>query len=675
MIPRDTIDRIFSSARIEEVVSDYVSLKKRGANLIGLCPFHDEKTGSFTVSPSKGIYKCFGCGKAGNAVGFIMEIEQCGYIEALRMLAKRYHIEIEERELTQEEQQRQDDRESMFVVNEWANEWFQKQLWDTREGQAVGLTYLRERGLQDETIHKFKIGYSPDKSLLSKEAVQHGFTEKYLLNDSQNAPFVGTGVCLKSEDGRLYDRFHSRVIFPFFSQSGKVVGFAGRLLKKSDKAGKYVNSPTSPLFEKHNELYGLYQAKQTIARLNHAYLVEGQMDVISMHQAGITNVVASGGTSLTVPQIKLLHRFTDSITVLYDGDAAGIHAAVRGIDMILEEGINVKVLLLPEGEDPDSYARSHNASDFIAYIDSHQTDFIRFKAQLLSQEAGSDPVKRSALIRSVVDSIAVIPDAITRQVYIKDCADLLHIDERLLLREVSKTRKQKYIDATQPNAPKEPQPAETTAVIEQPTPAPEPVAQKTAAAKRKSPFEMNFLNILRLIVRYGERQVFEGSDGAVIRVGEYVISEMQGDDIHPQNPLHQQILDEYMAHYQDPGFVAEQFFVRHDNPEISRLAVDLVADKYQLSRIFSRQAISENVVQNIEQQTDADRLPELANRLLLELKYTVVTERIAQLDQLLKQAQEAGDWASIRELLRQQPLLLKLRKDICKSLGNRVIVG
>jgi len=671
MIPRDTIDRIFSAARIEEVVSDYVSLKKRGANLIGLCPFHDEKTGSFTVSPSKGIYKCFGCGKAGNAVGFIMEIEQCGYIEALRMLAKRYHIEIEERELTQEEQQRQDDRESMFVVNEWANEWFQKQLWDTREGQAVGLTYLRERGLQDETIHKFKIGYSPDKSLLSKEAVQHGFAEKYLLNDSQNAPFVGTGVCLKSEDGRLYDRFHSRVIFPFFSQSGKVVGFAGRLLKKSDKAGKYVNSPTSPLFEKHNELFGLFQAKQSIARLNHAYLVEGQMDVISMYQAGITNVVASGGTALTTPQIKLLHRFTNSITVLYDGDAAGIHAAVRGIDMILEEGINVKVLLLPEGEDPDSYARSHNADDFIAYIEANQTDFIRFKAKLLSAEAGSDPIKRSALIRSVVDSIAVIPDAITRQVYIKDCADLLKMDERLLLREVNKSRRQRYAEPQKEGeaAPKEETP------INEPAPAPVETNPAPTATPRQAQFATNYKNIIRLIIRYGERDLYAYEDGSVVTVGEYVISDMRNDEIVPDEPIYQKIIDEYMAHCHEEGFVAERFFVQHPDTEISRLAANLATDKYQLSRIFSKQAISENVVQEVDQQTDADRLPELTQRLLLELKYTVVNERIALLEKMLADAQTGGDWNTIRELLQQQPILHQLRTEICKALGNRVIVG
>lgn len=440
MIPRETIERVFAAAKIEEVVGDYVTLKRRGANLIGLCPFHDEKTGSFTVSPSKGIFKCFGCGKAGHAVGFLMEIEQCSYVEAIRMLAKRYHIEIEERELTPEEQQRQDDRESMFVVNEFANKWFQDQLWTTDEGRAVGMSYLRERGLREDTIRKFQIGYSPERATLWAAAKQAGYQEKYLVNDPDNEPHIGTGVCLKSQDGRLYDRFRGRVIFPFFSASGKVVGFAGRLLKKSDKAGKYVNSPTSPLFEKHNELYGLYQAKQAIAKQDCCYLVEGQMDVIQMVQSGIENVVASGGTSLTTPQVKLMHRYTENITILYDGDKAGIKAALRGIDMILEEGINVKVVLLPDGEDPDSYARSHNASDFIAFIQAAQTDIIHFKANLLGKEAGEDPIKRAEVVNQMVQSISIIPDVVKRQEYIKDSARLLDTQEDIIARKIKDVR-------------------------------------------------------------------------------------------------------------------------------------------------------------------------------------------------------------------------------------------
>lgn len=647
MIPRDTIDKIFNAARIEEVVGDYVTLKRRGANLIGLCPFHDEKTGSFTVSPSKGIYKCFGCGKSGHAVSFIMEIEQCDYPEALKILAKKYHIEIEERELTTEEKQRQDDRESMFVVNDFAAQWFEEQLWNSREGQAVGLGYFHERGLRDDIIRKFRLGYSPDKSLLAAELKQKSFAEKYILNDSQNPPYIGTGVCLKSEDGRLYDRFHSRVIFPFFSQAGKVVGFAGRILKHSDKVGKYVNSPTSPLFEKHNELYGLYQAKQAIARMNRCYLVEGQMDVISMHQAGIENVVASGGTSLTQPQIKLIHRFTSNITVLYDGDKAGIKAALRGIDMILQEGINVKVLLLPEGEDPDSFARSHNASDFIEYIERNQTDFIRFKTRLLSEEAGNDPTQRSELIKSVVQSIAVIPDAITRQVYTKDCADLLHMQEVILNREVAKLRNE----------------AVPSAAVTKPI---EPVKQENDT------FNENMLNLLQIIVRYGELPL-PMDDNQQMAAGAYIIECLKEDDITPTAPVHQRICDEFMKHYQDDGFVAQPFFMHHPDMEISQLAVSLIADQYQLSKIFLKQSISENVTREIKQTTDIDMLPELTWRLLLEIKLTVVNQRINELQIALAEAQQRDDWELIRTLLESQPQLMAIRSEICKALGNRVI--
>lgn len=647
MIPRDTIDKIFNAARIEEVVGDYVTLKRRGANLIGLCPFHDEKTGSFTVSPSKGIYKCFGCGKSGHAVSFIMEIEQCDYPEALKILAKKYHIEIEERELTTEEKQRQDDRESMFVVNDFAAQWFEEQLWNSREGQAVGLGYFHERGLRDDIIRKFRLGYSPDKSLLAAELKQKSFAEKYILNDSQNPPYIGTGVCLKSEDGRLYDRFHSRVIFPFFSQAGKVVGFAGRILKHSDKVGKYVNSPTSPLFEKHNELYGLYQAKQAIARMNRCYLVEGQMDVISMHQAGIENVVASGGTSLTQPQIKLIHRFTSNITVLYDGDKAGIKAALRGIDMILQEGINVKVLLLPEGEDPDSFARSHNASDFIEYIERNQTDFIRFKTRLLSEEAGNDPTQRSELIKSVVQSIAVIPDAITRQVYTKDCADLLHMQEVILNREVAKLRNE----------------AVPSAAVTKPI---EPVKQENDT------FNENMLNLLQIIVRYGELPL-PMDDNQQMAAGAYIIECLKEDDITPTAPVHQRICDEFMKHYQDDGFVAQPFFMHHPDMEISQLAVSLIADQYQLSKIFLKQSISENVTREIKQTTDIDMLPELTWRLLLEIKQTVINQQLDELQAKLAELQAGDNWEQIRTLLAHQSQLEAIRSEICKALGNRVI--
>lgn len=669
MIPRETIDRIFSAARIEDVVGDYVSLKKRGANLIGLCPFHDEKTGSFTVSPSKGIFKCFGCGKAGHSVGFIMEIEQCSYVDAIRQLAKKYHIEIEERELTSEEKQKQDDRESMFVVNEFANKWFHDQLWNTPEGTAVAMSYLRQRGLREDIIRKFQIGYSPEKAALWDVAKKKGFQEKYLLNDSQNAPYIGTGVCGKSENGRLYDRFRGRVMFPFLSISGKVVGFSGRLMVKNDKVGKYVNSPTSLIYEKHNELFGLYQAKQAISKNNSCYLVEGQMDVIQLVQSGIENVVASGGTALTINQIRLIHRFTENIVLLYDGDKAGIKAALRGIDMMLEEGINVRVILLPEGEDPDSFAKSHNASDLKAFLESNQHDFIRFKTQLLMEDAQNDPTKRSEMILQIVRSIAVIPEVIKRQVYIKDTAILLSLPEDVLTRKVAELRKQAaderqkrkiangQANTLSPDPTPDPQPT---------NPTPEPVAQPLSHKER------NILNLIQVLIRYGERVLYQTED-QMITVGEYIITEINNDSIDIPNPLHKLVIDEYVANYQAPQFVASVFFQHHPNAAISQLAVDMIADKYQISRMYNKRSISENVVQEV-QQDETSVLPELVQRLLLELKYTVVDERIDSMQRLLKEAQERDDWQLITAILEQQPQLMDIRTQLCRALGNRVIV-
>ena len=673
MIPRETIDRVFAAAKIEEVVSDYVSLKKRGANLIGLCPFHHEKTGSFTVSPSKGIYKCFGCGKSGHAIGFVMEIEQCGFADAVKQVAKKYHIEVQEREMTPEEQQRQDDRESMFIVNEFANQWFQEQLWNTEEGQAIGMSYFRERGLREDTIRKFQLGYSPEKgNPLAKALKNKGFVEKYIVNDVDTK--IGTGVCGKSEDGRIYDRFRDRVIFPLLSVSGKTVAFAGRILKKNDKVGKYVNSPDSLVFSKTNELYGLYFAKQAISREDMCYLVEGQMDVISMYQAGIENVVSSGGTALTKPQIRLIRRFTPNITVIYDGDPAGIHAALRGIDMFLEEGFNVKVVLLPDGEDPDSFANSHNASDFIEYIKQNQTDFIRFKGKLLSDAAGRDPQKRAELIKDVVESIAQIPDAITRQVYIKDSADQLRIQEKLLAREVQRLRRDMAVEYNKKRELEEKQNAinelaQDNATINDSSSPSLPIAPN----KKLSKLEENFRNLLQLMVRYGEKAAFPQEDGTFISAGDYIIQQLEGDEIQAPNALYQQVIDEYKAHCHDEGFVAETFFKFHSDPQISSLAVDLISDKYQLSRIFAHQSISENVVQEVKLQTDADHLPELLMRLILELKYTIVNQRIDQLEQMMKEADANGDHNLVMQLLASQPQLLSIKNAICQQLGNRII--
>ena len=644
MIPREVIERIHSAAKIEEVVADYVTLRKRGANLIGLCPFHNEKTGSFTVSPSKGIYKCFGCGVSGNAVGFIMEIEQCSYVEALKQLGKKYHIEVPEREMTAEEQQRQDDRESMFVVNDFANKWFQQQLWETQEGQAIGLSYFRERGLRDDIIRKYQLGYSPEKgSPLAAALKKNGFKEQFITNNVDTK--IGVGVVGKAEDGRLYDRFRDRVMFPIFTVSGKPVAFAGRILKKKENVGKYVNSPDSIIYSKTNELYGLFQAKQAIARADMCYLVEGQMDVISMHQSGIENVVASGGTALTKPQILLIKRFTSNITVLYDGDAAGIHAALRGIDMFLEAGFNVKVVLLPDGEDPDSYAQHHDSTEFIQYIADHQTDFIRFKSALLSKDAGDDPFKRAELIKDITASIAIIPDMITRQVYIKDCAERLHMSEKVLTVEVVNLRKKKIAEMTKAEGRKEESPS-TESVAPQPT--------KVETHKPSSVLEQNYYNLLQLMVRYGERPI--NVDGTVYQIGEVIIRTLEHDGVQAPQPVYQTIVDEYKQHCQEDGFVAEQFFKFHPNAQVSATAIEMIAEKYQYVKPDSEK-----------------RLGELVIRLLAEIRLTVINIQIAQLEADLKEAQEKDDFARQMELLGQQPKLLAQRNEFCKVLGNRVI--
>lgn len=673
MIPRETIDRVFSAAKIEDVIGDYVTLKRRGANLIGLCPFHNEKTGSFTVSPSKGIYKCFGCGKAGNVVGFMMDIEQCSYVDAIKSLAKRYGIEIEDRELTQEERQRQDDRESMFLVNDFANKWFREQLHNTDEGQAVGMSYLRQRGLRDDTIERFQIGYSPEHANLWADAKKAGYVEKYLTNDAENEPHIGTGVCLKSQDGKLFDRFRGRVMFPFLSVSGKVVGFAGRLIKKSDKAGKYVNSPTSLLFEKHNELYGIYQAKKAITQNDKVYLVEGQVDVIQMSQSGIENVVASGGTSLTMPQVRLLHRYTKNVTILYDGDHAGIKAALRGIDMMLEEDLNVRVVLLPEGEDPDSFARSHNASDLVTFIQQAETDFIQFKMRLLSEDAGNDPVKMADMINQILDSVAVVPDIIKRRLYIKECSAFFGLPETEITRKVSSLRTNKLKDHREPISESAPTaPSTTTPAATTPTTAQTPTAQPIPQKQDKK--AENLRNLIQVIIRYGELPLFTNDDGTICQAGEYIISELENDGVEIDNPLYNKIIDEYKTHYQEEGFKAANFFQRHTDMAISNLAVNMIADKYQISRIYDQQTVSENVVQAVKKQTDADMLPDVVTRLLLELKYTIVNERIDLMEKMLKEAQKTNDWELIRAILEKQKLLQSLRQQLSKELGNRVII-
>ena len=654
MIPREVIERIHTAAKIEEVVGDYVTLRKRGANLIGLCPFHHEKTGSFTVSPSKGIYKCFGCGVSGNAIGFVMEIEQCSYIEAVKQLGKKYHIDVPEREMTAEEQQRQDDRESMFVVNDFANQWFQQQLWETQEGQAIGLSYFRERGLRDDIIRKYQLGYSPEKgNPLAKALQAKGFKEQFIINNVDTK--IGVGVVGKSEDGRLYDRFRDRVMFPIFTVSGKPVAFAGRILKKKDNVGKYVNSPDSLIYSKTNELYGLFQAKQSIARADMCYLVEGQMDVISMHQSGIENVVASGGTALTKPQIRLIQRFTSNITVLYDGDAAGIHAALRGIDMFLEEGFNVKVVLLPDGEDPDSYAQNHDSTEFIRYIEEHQTDFIRFKSALLSKDAGDDPQKRASLIKDITSSIAIIPDMITRQVYIKDSAERLHMSEKVLTNEVVNLRRKKMEErnkAKEGGSYTEEGTSSSEEVPSSPTtPIDTPTVRESAPLSRLA---ANYYNLMQLVVKYGERPI--EVDGTVYSIGDLIILTLEADEIQPPLPVYQTMIDEFKQHSKEEGFKAETFFKFHPDPQVCKMAVEMIAEKYRVADSDSEK-----------------RIGELVTRLLFEIKLTVINIQVEELEKNLKLAQTNNDWNTQMALLKHQPELLEARNEICKILGNRVI--
>ena len=686
MIPRETIDQVFATLKIEEVVSDYVTLRRRGANLIGLCPFHDEKTGSFTVSPAKGIYKCFGCGKAGNAVNFIMEYEHCSYTEAIKMIAKRYHIEVKEKELTEEEKQLHDERESLFAVNEWARQWFIDQLWNTEEGENIGLSYFRERGLRDDIIRKFQLGYSPNKNALYPAAKQAGYQDTFIEK---------TGLCGKSERG-YYDRFRDRVIFPILSVSGKTVAFAGRLLKQKEHVGKYVNSPDSTIYSKQNELYGLALAKNAIVKENNCYLVEGQMDVISMFQAGVENVVSSGGTSLTHPQIRLIHRFTNNITVIYDGDKAGIKAALRGIDMLLEEGLNVKVVLLPDGEDPDSFARQHNASDFIQYINTNKQDFIHFKTVLLLDETSKDPIKRSEVIKSIVTSISLIPDVITRQVYEQRCSEQLSMPEATLHNEVDRIRKD-YIErkraererakqreaagnetaqqaSTQENNTQEtPSPAttETTETTETNT----NTTQETNVyfTPPSSKLETNIRNLLQVLVRYGEKPMFADDNGNVETVGEYILRELEDNQIEFENPLYAKVISELKIHINDPGFVAEDFFKYHPNNYISALAVELISEKYNLSKIYGKLSVSENVQQEIKIPTDADRLNDLVPQLVYDMQLTLVVEQINHLNSLLQHAQNENNYALAIDIMHQIDPLNETRKVLERLSGNRIV--
>ena len=691
MIDQATIDRIMDAAQIYDVVSDFVTLRKRGVNYVGLCPFHDDKTPSFYVSPAKGLCKCFACGKGGNAVHFIMEHEQLTYPEALRFLAKKYGIEIKERELTGEEKAAQSERESLFVVNQWANDYFRRTLRQTEEGRNIGMAYFRSRGFRDDIIEKFQLGYCTEShDAMAREALSKGYKKEYL---------VKTGLCYETDDHRLRDRFWGRVIFPVHTLSGKVVAFGGRVLAAATKGVKvkYVNSPESEIYHKSNELYGMYQAKQAIVKQDRCYLVEGYTDVISMHQSGVENVVASSGTALTTQQIKMIHRFTNNLTVLYDGDAAGIKASLRGIDMLLEEGMNIKVCLLPDGDDPDSYARKHNSTEFQDFIKEHETDFIRFKTNLLMEDAGQDPIRRAELISNIVQSISVIPEAIMRDVYIKECAQLLHVEDRLLVSEVAKRREkeaerkaeQRERERRRTTADAPATASETAAPDGIPAPQaddlpPEAAAQTPPSAetvdnyisfipqegKEGQEFYRYERLILQMVVRYGERVMCNVPDEEgkeiPVTVIEFVVADLQQDDLAFHNPLHRRMLAEAAEHLHDEGFRAEHYFVAHPDPVISRLSTELISDRYQLSKYHYK---SQKIV------TDEERLYELVPLLTTNFKYAIVGEELKHMMRALQDPAVAHDEAQCNALMKRYSELREVQSLMAKRLGDRVVLS
>lgn len=730
---------------IVDVVSDFVSLRRRGANYWGLCPFHDDRSPSFSVSPSKGVCKCFSCGKGGSAIHFIMEHEQLSYYEALKYLAKKYNIEVHEKELTDEERQKRSERENMFVINTFAQEFFSKSLLETDEGRSVGLAYFKERGFNEDIIRKFGLGYSPEKrDALAVEAQKRGYKIDYLLK---------TGLCREGQNGRIYDLFSGRVMFPVYSVSGKVVAFGGRILKSGVKISKYFNSPESDIYHKSDELYGIYQAKRAIEKERRCYLVEGYTDVLSMHQSGIENVVASSGTALTHGQIRLIHRFTDNITVLYDGDAPGIKASLRGIDLLLQEGLNIKVVLLPDGEDPDSFSKSQSAESFTRYIKEHETDFIRFKTQLLLEDAGEDPIKRAAIISNIVESISLIPDAIVRSVYVQECSRLLQIDEQVLLSELNKRRQkraeqqfsrerynQERQSAATANVPKSGNTTTATPANDGATPPPPSLADMPAPAEtpeaapvadhtlsqrvaQQSPLEKYEREIIRYIVRYGYRNLFETPDGSWQKVWEYIVEELSIDSIELSNPLYkhivelaagqreheaqqvaalraelqakgQKLIDEAIEQIRlESGDIAdkqrkeaeaqtriaremdeelqtfetnflERYFTTHPDSEISLLAVDLVSEKYQLSKVHTK-------YQKVE--LEADRLWELIPRAIYELKNAILEQSIKHIQEQIKEASLNKDDQRIVELMEQNVELNQVRTALAKQIGDRIV--
>ena len=653
MIDRETIERIMDTAKVEEVVGDFVSLRKRGVNMIGLCPFHNEKTPSFTVSPSKNLWKCFGCGKGGNAVHFIMEHEQLSYPDAIKWLAKKYHIEIKERERTEEEIQQENIRESMFVINQYALQYFTETLHSSEEGKAIGLNYFRHRGLRDETIKKFSLGYSLEqRDSFAKTAIAAGYNPEIIAK---------TGVCYSTEDGRLQDRFWGRVIFPVHTISGKVVAFGGRVLQTNAKAAKYVNSPESEIYHKSDHLYGLYFAKQAIMQKDRCILVEGYLDVISMYQAGIQNVVASSGTSLTTGQIRLIHRFTRNITLLYDGDKAGIKASIRGIDMLLEEDMNINVVLLPEGEDPDSYAQSHSTEEVEEYIEQNKVDFIRFKTNLLLDEVGEDPIKRAGLIGDVVKSIAVVPNDILRSEYIKKCSDMLNIGEQVLVKETAQIRMHRAEELQKRRTnEKNKENEENSENIE----ISDEFKKSIIDNYKNNPLHHKEKAIIQFILKNGGKllQVPESKLDNTPAFTETIISHLyysfEADGIEFSHPLYKKIFQEAAEHAADLGFNPEKHFMTHPDSEVSALTAELCSERYLLSKFFSEQ--------NSDERNELAVLFEQTTRLAIAYKLSIVDEMLKSTMARLKDPAVAADPTALQEAMED----FKFLKETQQALNN-----
>jgi len=635
MIDRATVDKIMDAVNIVDVVGEFVNLRKAGVNYKGLCPFHDDKTPSFMVSPARQICKCFACGEGGNAVNFLMKHEQITYPEALRWLAKKYNIEIQERELNEEEKREQSERESMFIVNEWARDYFHAILQNDVDGQAIGKQYFRSRGIRDDIIEKFQLGFALTKrDALVNEARRKGFKDEFL---------VKTGLCIQNEHG-VYDRFAGRAIFPWLNVSGKVVAFGGRKLDAATKGvqQKYVNSPDSEIYHKERELYGIYQAKKAIVKEDCVYMVEGYTDVIAMHQCGLENVVANSGTALSTYQIKLLHRFTQNIVLLYDGDEAGIHAAMRGTDMLLAEGMNIKVLLLPDGDDPDSFARKHTAQQFKEYIEEHQTDFIQFKTELMLKGV-KDPIKKAEAINNIIRTIAVIPDHVVRTQYIKDCSQRLGVKEDTLVNQVNK-----YIAEEREKEHKEHQNVDNE------------IAMASLVPQDK---EVERL-LVQNIIRHGDEVIYSGletEDGETVNlnVAQYIDYDLSSDGLAFSEDLYNQILKEAVEHSADEGFKAERYFMQHPNPEISQLAAKLGIAKHQLSRSFDKKMSESDLQQHI-------------NHLILDFRMDIVSQ---QLDDLNRQIKEAGsDMVRVEELMTAFQKAQDLRNALARQLGSDIMV-